>query len=77
MTMQVNIMPNGRMSLPVDIRRRVGLEHGGAVIVEETDAGILLRTVPQAVAQAQAIAQRYTDASVDSFLAQRKAESGE
>ena len=32
---QVNITPNGRMSLPIDIRKRLGLENGGSVIVEQ------------------------------------------
>ena len=81
MTVQVNITPNGRMSLPVDIRKRLGLTDGGAVFVEETDDGIILRTAAQAVARAQAIAKRFTDgnasASVASFLASRHAESGE
>jgi AbrB family looped-hinge helix DNA binding protein len=31
--------PNGRMSLPVDIRRRLGLTRGGALLVEETEEG--------------------------------------
>lgn len=81
MTVQINITPNGRMSLPIDIRKRIGLEHGGAVLLEETDNGVVLRTVSQAVARAQAIAKRYSDgnpeASVDAFLEQRKAASGE
>lgn len=81
MSVQINITPNGRMSLPIDIRKRIGLENGGAVLVEETDYGVVLRTVSQAVARAQAIAKRYSDgnadASVDAFLANRKAESGE
>ena len=80
MTLQVNITPNGRMSLPVGIRKRLGLEAGGAVLVEETSDGVVLRTVGQAVARAQAIAKRYNDhpdASVDAFLANRRAESGE
>lgn len=81
MTVQVNITPNGRMSLPIDIRKRLGLENGGAVVVEETEAGVVLRTVSQAVARAQAIARRYTggkeDASVDAFLKRRQVESGE
>lgn len=80
MTLQVNITANGRMSLPADIRKRLGLEGGGAVLVEETDDGVILRTVDQAVARAQAIARRYTahpDASVDAFLAARRGDSGE
>lgn len=80
MTLQVNITPNGRMSLPAGIRKRLGLEEGGAVLVEETSDGIILRTVDQAVAKAQAIAKRYTHqpgASVDDFLERRHEDSGE
>lgn len=80
MTMQVNITANGRMSLPAGIRKRLGLEEGGAVLIEETADGIVLRTVTQAVARAQAIAKKYVghpDASVDAFLANRRSDSGE
>ncbi len=80
MTLQVNITANGRMSLPADIRKRLGLEGGGAILVEETNDGVILRTVDQAVAKAQAIAKRYAahpDASVDAFLAARRQDSGE
>lgn len=81
MTIQVNITPNGRMSLPADLRKRLGLTDGGAVFLEETEDGVVLRTAAQAVARAQAIARRFTgnkvDASVDTFLAQRREESGE
>ena len=81
MTVQVAVTATGRMSLPADIRKRLGLVGGGSVIVEETPDGVLLRTVSQAVAYAQALAKRYTDgnaeASVAAFLANRKSESGE
>ncbi len=81
MTIQVNITPNGRMSLPSAIRKRLGLTKGGAVLLEETEDGVILRTASQAVARAQAIARRYTEgnpeASVDAFLARRHLESGE
>ena len=80
MSLQVNITANGRMSLPAGIRKRLGLETGGSVILEETADGVVLRTVGQAVARAQMIARNYADhpdASVDAFLSGRKAESGE
>jgi len=80
MSIQVNITPNGRMSLPADIRKRLGLTGGGAVYLDETDDGVVLRTVPQIVAQAQALARQYRDVpggSVDDFLAERATESGE
>lgn len=81
MTVQVAVTATGRMSLPADIRKRLGLVGGGSVIVEETPDGVMLRTVSQAVAYAQALAKRYTDgnddASVSAFLANRRNESGE
>jgi AbrB family looped-hinge helix DNA binding protein len=79
--LSVNVTPNGRMSLPADIRKRMGLISGGQILVEETDEGVILRTTAQAVAHAQAFAKRFTgdrdDASVDAFLAARRTESGE
>ena len=81
MTIQVNITASGRMSLPADIRKRLGLSAGGARVVEETPEGLILRTLAQSIAHAQALARKYTadkpEASVDAFLANRRAESGE
>ena len=81
MTVQVNITPNGRMSLPADIRKRLGLADGGAVFLEETADGVMLRTAAQAVAHARALAKKFAenrdDATVDAFLAQRRKDSGE
>lgn len=81
MTVQVTISPNGRMSLPANIRKRLGLARGGALIVEETEDGVLLRTVAQSIARAQALAKQFTgsnaEASVDAFLTRRRKESGE
>lgn len=81
MTIQVNITPTGRMSLPANIRKRLGLTGGGAVYLDEIPDGVVLRTAEQAVARAQALAEQYTgdnpDASVEAFLAHRREESGE
>jgi AbrB family looped-hinge helix DNA binding protein len=69
------------MSLPADIRKRLGLNGGGSVYLDETDDGVVLRTAAQAVARAQALAKRYTadnpETSVDAFLARRREDSGE
>jgi AbrB family looped-hinge helix DNA binding protein len=81
MTVQVTITSNGRMSIPADIRKRLGLVDGGALLLEETPDGVVLRTIAQSIAHAQALAKQYTegkaDASVDAFLARRREESGE
>jgi AbrB family looped-hinge helix DNA binding protein len=80
-TIQVNITPTGRMSLPADVRRRLGLSGGGAVLLEETEDGIVLRTVAQAVARAQAISRQLLagkDApTVDEYIADRRREAAD
>lgn len=80
MSIHVNVTPNGRMSLPADIRRRHGLAGGGQVVVEETADGIVLRTVSQAVARAQALSRELTagkpGAGMADFLDQRRREAG-
>jgi AbrB family looped-hinge helix DNA binding protein len=81
MTYHLNVAPNGRVVLPAEVRKRLGLSEGGDLLMEETPDGLVLRTVAQAVAHAQAIARRYLadkpDVSVDAFLASRRADSGE
>ena len=81
MAYHLNVAPNGRLVLPAEIRKRLGLLKGGDLMVEETPDGLVLRTVAQSVAHAQAIARRYladrADVSVDAFLANRRTESGE
>lgn len=76
MTIQVNITPEGRMSLPAQVRKRLGISGGGAVLIEETEDGIMLRSVAQAVARAQALSRQLTagkdGASVADFLADRR-----
>ena len=69
----------GRINLPAPLRKKLGLASGGALLVDETENGLVLRTVAQSVAHAGALAQKYKgkEASVDSFLANRTADSGE
>ena len=67
------------MSLPADIRRRHGLAEGGEVLVEDTGDAIVLRTLDQVVAHAQAVSRRLVKgqagASVADFLAERRREA--
>jgi AbrB family looped-hinge helix DNA binding protein len=52
------VMPDGRLSLPAELRRRHGLAKGGEVMLEDTGDAIVLRTVDQVVARAQALSQK-------------------
>jgi len=72
---QGRVLESGRLRIPAEFRKAVGLEHGGNVVIELVGRKIRIRTVDKVVAQAQAIARRLTagnpDASVDAFLAKR------
>jgi AbrB family looped-hinge helix DNA binding protein len=77
--MKARVMPDGRVSLPADLRKRHGLSRGGEVIVEDTGDAIVLRTLDQVVARAQALSRKLvgdtTGASVMDFLADRAREA--
>ena len=81
MPIQLRISPEGRISLPAAIRARLGVEGGGTLIVDEVENGVLLRSVAQAIEQAQTInRKRFANnmgASVDAFLAIRRNDSGD
>ena len=79
MAVQVKVTPDGRMSLPAEICMRLGLLEGGTLVVEVLDNVVILRTLAQSIAHAQGIAREGArsgpNASVDAFLAGRKADS--
>ena len=73
------VSESGRVSIPAEFRKAVGLEHGGDVVIELVGREIRIRTIDEVIAQAQVIARRLTagkpDASVDAFLAERRRET--
>jgi bifunctional DNA-binding transcriptional regulator/antitoxin component of YhaV-PrlF toxin-antitoxin module len=71
---KVTVMADGRVSLPAELRKK-----HGEVIVEDAGDAIVLRTVDQVVARAQALSRKLvagkTGASVEDFLADRLREA--
>jgi bifunctional DNA-binding transcriptional regulator/antitoxin component of YhaV-PrlF toxin-antitoxin module len=69
------VSKSGRLSIPAEIRKAVGLERG-AVVVELDGRDIRVRTVDEVVAQAQALSKKLLagkeNVSVDAFLARRR-----
>ena len=43
MTQVINVNERGTLTLPKELRRRLGVKDGGTIVVEETEDGILLR----------------------------------
>ena len=78
---KAQVSPSGRISLPAEFRKAVGLEHGGNVVVELDGKDIRIRTVAEVVAQMQALSRRLLagkpNVSVDDFLAERRRDWGE
>jgi bifunctional DNA-binding transcriptional regulator/antitoxin component of YhaV-PrlF toxin-antitoxin module len=76
-----HVSSSGRLSLPAEFRKEIGLERGGDVIVELDGKDIRIRTVQEAVARAQAMSRRLLAGkpalSVDDFLAHRREDWGE
>ncbi|WP_228244132.1 AbrB/MazE/SpoVT family DNA-binding domain-containing protein [Porphyrobacter sp. GA68] len=80
MGIAVKVMENGRMVLPIAIRRQLGLEKGGTLIIEGGDTEVTLRTLDQTLDKVRTAFAAYADlpgTSVDDFLANRRADSGE
>lgn len=73
---RVRVSESGRISLPAEFRKAVGLERGGDVVVELEGREIRIRTLDEVVAHAQALTHRLLrgnpDATVDAFLAERR-----
>lgn len=72
----VKVAPNGRTSLPVEIRRELGVEKGGDLVLSrEEDGAVTLMTAEAAVRRVQRMArERFGDKlpSVDDFLAYKR-----
>ena len=77
--MKARVMPDGRLSLPAELRKRHGLVRGGEVIIEDVGDAIVMRTLDQVVARAQALSRKLvagkTGAAVDDFIADRRREA--
>jgi antitoxin component of MazEF toxin-antitoxin module len=66
------------MNIPAQIRREVGLEHGGPVMVSVVDGEIRMRVLRHVLADLQADAQQVFAGSgetVDGFLLERRDEA--
>ena len=73
------VSESGRLSIPAEFRKSVGLERGGDVVVELDGSGIRIRTVQEVIAQARALTEQLIggkpEASVDAFLSERRQEA--
>jgi AbrB family looped-hinge helix DNA binding protein len=71
----------GRISLPADMRKEIGLERGGDVVVELDGRDIRIRSVAEVVSRAQDLSRQLLagkpNSTVDDFLAERRRDWGD
>ncbi len=72
------VSEGGKMNIPANIRREVGLERGGPVMVSVVDGEIRMRVMRQVFADLQDEARTLfagSGVTVDGFLADRRDEA--
>jgi AbrB family looped-hinge helix DNA binding protein len=79
MGVQVKVAANGRIVLPADVRKQLGLEGGGTLMLNVDEFGVTLTTFQQRIAKAQALYKEMMkgkqDFTVDDFLAEKRADA--
>jgi AbrB family looped-hinge helix DNA binding protein len=78
MGLVARISEGGKMNIPAQIRREVGLEYGGPVMMSVVDGEIRMRPLRRVLADLQGEAQSVfagSGESVDRFLAERRQEA--
>jgi bifunctional DNA-binding transcriptional regulator/antitoxin component of YhaV-PrlF toxin-antitoxin module len=74
----VTMSSGGRLVIPADMRRELGLEEGVAVILKIQNAALTIQTKPAAMAKAKALIAQYVPAGIslaDELIADRRAEA--
>ena len=74
-TKKVIVTPNGRVVIPADFRKALGVAGGGEIILRWEDNELRISTMKQNVARAQRHARKYVKAGVslvDELIAERR-----
>lgn len=73
----VQVAENGRMNLPADVRRALGLNGPGRVILTQDENGVMLTTADHALRRIRALAAPFKPkgrSMVDELLSDRREE---
>ncbi len=75
---RVKIIEGGKLVIPATMRRELGIVTGDTVLVDVTDGELRVRSLPAAIARAQAILRRYVPEGVslaDEIISDRRREA--
>jgi AbrB family looped-hinge helix DNA binding protein len=79
MGIQVKVSPSGRLSIPANVRKQLGLEKGGSLMLNVDEFGITLTNFQQRVAKAQSLYRELMngkqDFTIEEFLAEKRADA--
>lgn len=76
---RVRIIEGGKLVIPAAMRRELGIATGDTVVVDVTEGELRVRSLPAAIARAQAILRRHVPEGVslaDELVADRRREAG-
>jgi antitoxin PrlF len=79
MGVQVKVSASGSIRIPANVRRQLGLEKGGSLMLNVDEFGITLTSFQQRIAKAQAKYREYSAGkprtSIEDFLAEKRADA--
>lgn len=72
----IPVADNGRMNLPADVRRKLGIQAGGKVVLEETESGYRLTGPAERAARIKKLMQPYLGGKsmADELIKERRKE---
>jgi bifunctional DNA-binding transcriptional regulator/antitoxin component of YhaV-PrlF toxin-antitoxin module len=76
--MGAKVQEGGRLVVPVELRRQLGLQTGTDVVLDVVDGALRVRTMEQVVKDVQASVRQYVPEGVslvDELIADRRAEA--
>ena len=74
----ISVADNGRIVLPVALRRRLNVVRGGTLVIREEGGRLVLESSDEAIIRAQDIVRRFASDAVgvvDELSAERRAEA--
>lgn len=78
MNIILTVSESGQVDLPADLRRSIGIEHGGSVSVRVENGELRMRSTAEVLADLQATGRKILAGdSVDQFIADRRREAAE
>ena len=80
MTYNAKIISGGKVVIPADLRRELGVKDGDDVVFEHEDGKIVLKSYAQVVREVQArfrkrLSKNYQGSMVDDLIAERRAKA--